>query len=186
MGRQGARNGVGRWPHRARKWHRWGAVAVALPFLVVILSGILLQLKKESDWIQPPTAHGSSQVPSLSYEALLHKVQAVPEAEVHAWSDIDRLDVRPDRGVVKVRCRNGVEVQLDHTSGALLHVAVRRSDWIESLHDGSWFHEYAKLWLFLPTAVAVLGLWLSGLYLWWLPIGIRRRKPRRGSGNSRN
>jgi hypothetical protein len=30
-----------------RKIHRWAAIATALPVLIVIASGILLQLKKE-------------------------------------------------------------------------------------------------------------------------------------------
>ena len=37
----------------SRKAHRWGAIAVALPFLVVIATGILLQLKKNWSWVQP-------------------------------------------------------------------------------------------------------------------------------------
>lgn len=32
-----------------RKLHRWGAILIALPLLVVIGSGVLLQLKQESD-----------------------------------------------------------------------------------------------------------------------------------------
>jgi len=100
----------------------------------------------------------------------------VPEAEVDAWKDIDRLDIRPSRGVIKVRCANGMEVQVDSSNGNVLQIAARRSDLIESLHDGSWFHTRAKLWLFLPAGIVVFFLWLSGVYLWWLPGSVRRRK----------
>lgn len=165
-------------PRSARRWHRVGAIVVALPFVVVILTGLLLQLKKEVAWVQPPTQQGAQETPTLPYAELLVAVRGVPEAEVEGWQDIDRLDVRPDKGMVKVRCRNGIEVQVDNHSGKVLQVAVRRSDWLESLHDGSWFHDRAKLWIFLPAGVVVLGLWLTGLYLWWLPIGTRRRKRR--------
>ncbi len=169
-------------PRLARRWHRWGAVAVALPFLVVILSGIVLQLKKDVAWIQPSTMRGSTAVPTLPYAELLEVVRGVPEAAVADWSDVDRLDVRPDRGVVKVRCVNGWEVQVDHATGEVLQVAKRRSDLIERIHNGSWFHELAKLWIFLPAAVLVLMLWVSGMYLWWLPHGVRRRKARERAG----
>ena len=43
-----------------RLFHRWGAIIVALPVLVVIVTGIILQLKKEFVWIQPATQKGSS------------------------------------------------------------------------------------------------------------------------------
>ncbi len=39
------------WPRFNRKVHYWGAIICAVPVLVVILSGILLLLKKESAWI---------------------------------------------------------------------------------------------------------------------------------------
>lgn len=149
---------------------------IAIPFLVVIVSGLFLQMKKEWSWIQPPTQSGVLAEPSLGFEQILAAVQAVPEAEVQAWEDVDRLDVRPTRGIVKVRCSNGIEVQLDLSSGEVLQIATRRSDFFENLHDGSWFHPLAKLGVFLPTGIVVLFLWLSGVYLWWLPGSLRRQK----------
>ena len=163
-------------PKLARRWHRIGAVAIAIPFLVVILSGILLQLKKELAWVQPPTRTGSAETPSLEFAQLLEIARTLPRAEIEGWEDIDRIDVRPDKGILKIRCANGMEVQLDASTGEVLQVERRRSDLIESLHDGSWFHGLAKLWIFLPAGVVVLFLWLSGVYLWWLPRNLRRQK----------
>ncbi|MCP4092279.1 MAG: PepSY domain-containing protein [Planctomycetes bacterium] len=167
------------YPRLARRWHRIGGIVIAIPFLVVIISGLLLQMKKEFTWIQPATQKGAQSVPELSFEQILTATSAVPEAEVASWEDIDRLDVRPGKGMLKVQCKNGVEVQLDASSATVLQVAMRRSDLIEGLHDGSFFHDNAKLWLFLPSGVVVLFLWLSGVYLWWLPHGMRRRKKQR-------
>ena len=166
------------WRVWMRKGHRWGAVAIALPFLLVILTGILLQLKKDWDWVQPPTARGTGKVPAISFDQVLAAARSVPEAGIHSWDDVDRLDVRPDRGLVKVQAKNGWEVQVDTADGRVLQTAYRRSDVIETLHDGSWFHDRAKVWVFLPTAAVVLGLWVSGMYLFFLPILVRWRKRR--------
>ena len=166
------------WRVWMRKGHRWGAVAVALPFLLVILTGILLQLKKDWAWVQPPTARGTGKVPVVSFDQILAAARSVPEAGIRSWDDVDRLDVRPDRGLVKVQARNGWEVQVDTADGRVLQTAYRRSDVIETLHDGSWFHDRAKVWVFLPTAAVVLGLWVSGMYLFFLPILVRWRKRR--------
>jgi uncharacterized iron-regulated membrane protein len=57
----------------------------------------------------------------------------------------------------------------------------RRSDWIEQLHDGSFFSETAKLFVFFPNGLILLGLWLTGAYLWWLPIGAKQKKESRKS-----
>ena len=162
-----------------RRLHRVGAVLVALPILVVIATGLLLQTKKDWAWVQPPTAEGAGGAPSMRFDEILATARAVPEAGVHTWDDVDRLDVRPGKGVVKVRAKSRWEIQIDTTTGEILQVAYRRSDLIESLHDGSWFHAGAKLWVFLPTGALLLGLWVTGLVLWWQPHAARRRRRRR-------
>lgn len=166
-------------PRLARRWHRFASITIAIPFIIVIVSGLLLQMKKEFTWIQPPTVEGRYTIPELSFERILEATAGVREAHVESWGDISRLDVRPAKGMLKVQCKNGVEVQLDAASGDVLQVAARRSDLIEGLHDGSFFTNTAKLWVFLPNGLIVLFLWVSGLYLWWLPGSMRRRKKKR-------
>ena len=158
-----------------RKLHRVGALLIAVPLLVVVATGILLQVKKQSSWVQPPTARGSSQELALSFDAILAAAVSAG-AGIASWEDVDRLDVRPSKGVVKVRGVNRMEVQVDTKTGTVLQVAYRRSDLIESLHDGSWFHDTAKLAIFLPSGVVLFGLWGTGVYLWLLPHLVRRRR----------
>ncbi len=165
-----------------RDVHRWGSMLVIVPFAIVLGTGVLLLLKKEFDWIQPPTKRGSGRELSLSFDEILAAARDVPEAEVDDWDDVDRLDVRPSRGMLKVRCRNGWEVQLDSASGAVLQVAYRRSDVIESLHDGSFFHDAVKLWVFLPSAVVLAVLLVTGIYLFVLPYLAKWKRRRRGLG----
>lgn len=159
-----------------RVLHRWASVAIALPLLLVIVTGILLQLKKNSSWVQPPTQKGSTSELALSFDRVLEITKSVPEAEVKSWDDIDRLDVRPSKGMLKVRGKNRWEVQIDSKTGDILQVAERRSDFIESLHDGSFFHDKVKLFIFLPSGVILLGLWVTGIYLFALPHLVRRNR----------
>ena len=148
-----------------RKFHRWGALITALPFILVVLTGILLQLKKEIAWIQPPTQTGTGKKPTITFTEVLDIVKHIPEADVYAWQDIDRLDVRPEQGIIKVRCKNRREIQLDAATGEILQTAYRRSDLIEAIHAGSWFHAKARLWIFLPSAIIVALLWITGMYM---------------------
>lgn len=161
-----------------RKLHRFGAIAIALPLLVVLTSGLLLQVKKQVSWVQPPTQRAEVPEPALGLSRVLEILREIPDAGVRSWSDVERLDVQPRRGILKAICSNRQEVQLALGDGAVLQVAYRRSDLIESLHDGSFFGEWAKLGVFLPSGLVLLGLWVTGLYLWWLPYAARRRKAR--------
>ena len=113
---------------------------------------------------------------SIRFSDILSISQGILEAQIQGWSDIDRLDVRPDKGIVKVRAKNKWEIQIDLERGTVLKTAYRRSDIIEQLHDGSWFHPSAKLWIFLPTGIIILILWLSGMYLFFVPILAKRSR----------
>lgn len=158
--------------------HRWASVLIALPLLVVIATGILLMLKKQSSWIQPPTIGGSTKELAVGFDEILDSVRSVPEAGINGWDDVDRLDVRPGKGMIKVRGTNRWEVQLDSSTAEVLQVAYRRSDLIETLHDGSFFHDKVKLFIFLPSGILLFLLWVTGLYLWTQPHLIRRKRRR--------
>jgi hypothetical protein len=162
-----------------RKIHRWAAVATALPVIIIIASGLVLQVKKSFSWIQPPTKRGVSQELVLSFDEILTAVSKIPEVSLQSWEDINRLDVRPGKGIIKVRGNNNMEVQLDSKTGDVLQIAVRRSDVIESIHDGSFFHSNFKLWVFLPSALLLVGVWATGIYLFLLPYLFRGKRKRK-------
>ncbi len=159
-----------------RKVHYWASIIVALPILIVIVSGILLQTKKYVAWIQPTELRGAGKTPSISLPQVLEISKTVPEAKIQTWDDINRLDVRPSRGMLKVWSKTNWEIQIDTETGAILQTAYRRSDIIESIHDGSFFHENIKLLIFLPAGIILLILWLTGMYLFALPIWVKRRR----------
>ena len=58
----------------------------------------------------------------------------------------------------------------------MLKVAYRRSDTIEAIHDGSFFSDEVKLYLFLPTGVLLVVMWGTGIYLFLLPRLAKRKK----------
>ena len=162
-----------------RKIHYWISFGAALPMLVMIGSGLMLQSKKHWAWVQPVEYRGTGTVPVIDLHGVLEVLKTVPEMNVRSWDDVNRLDVRPGRGVVKAWLINGHEVQVDLGTGAVLHSAYRRSDLIETIHDGSFFGgDWIKLGVFLPSGVVVLLLWLSGMWMWWVPFAAKRRKAR--------
>ena len=143
----------------------------------MLITGILLQLKKDVDWIQPPTMIGENiQNLSLSFDKILNISSSVSEANISSWEDVDRLDVRPNKGIVKVRARNNWEIQIDTFTGKVIQTAYRRSDIIEKLHDGSWFNDKIKLWVFFTSGVLLLGLWLTGVYMLARPYYVKLKR----------
>jgi hypothetical protein len=158
-----------------RKVHYWASFIVAIPLLIIIVSGIFLQLKKHWTWIQPAEIRGSVTVPAIGFPEIFEAVKSAGLG-VTSWDDIARMDVRADRGLVKVTLQSSWEVQIDLGTGKVLQTAYRRSDLIETIHDGSFFAgDWTKLGLFFPTAVGLLLLWLGGMWMWWVPYAAKRR-----------
>lgn len=162
-----------------RKVHYWGSALFALPLLVIIGSGLLLQLKKHWDFVQPPEQRGSSTTPVVGLPQVLAAVVEVRELGARGWEDVNRIDLRPGRGVAKVWLHSGWEVQVDLGTGRVLQTAYRRSDLIETIHDGSFFAgDWSKLGVFLPAGLVALGLWVSGAWMLWVPFRAKRAAAR--------
>jgi uncharacterized iron-regulated membrane protein len=168
-----------------RELHRYLGVPLALFVIVNAFTGLLLGWKKESTTLQPPTARGTS--PHLAEWRSLDAVGRTAEAALAAHlapragtelPRLDRMDVRPERGVVKVLFKPGVwEVQVDPATLAVHSVARRHSDWIEALHDGSLFGESFKQALTSMLALGLIALSVSGVWLWYGPRRLRRERP---------
>ena len=162
-----------------RKVHHWISIVAALPLLLVVTTGMLLLLRKDFAAIQPPTQVGVGSAPVIAFEEVLSiAATAAPQAGINGWPDIDRLDVRPAKGLIKVRANSRWEIQLDALTGDVLQVAYRRSDTIESLHDGTFFHEYADYAVMLPSALILFCLLLTGVHMFIHPHLARRRRRR--------
>lgn len=158
--------------------HKWVSIVISIPLLVVFITGILLLTKKEFAFIQPPTVKGESKVPSISFDKVLDVASSVEGAQITTWADIDRLDVRPSKGIIKVRSQNSIEIQVDSKTGEVLQVAKRRSDFIESIHDGTFFQKNANLWLMLPVAIVALVMSITGIIMFFIPYLSRKKRSR--------
>lgn len=161
-----------------RQVHYWLSLAVFVPAAIMFVAGGFLMLKKEIEWIQPATMSGEAeaQLPQASFAQMLDSARDHPEAGIESWSDIDRIDLRVDDGIAKLQAHSGWEVQVDTRTAEVLQVAYRRSDLIETIHDGSFFADWVKLYVFLPTGILLIIMWGTGAYLFLLPrFGKRKR-----------
>ena len=161
-----------------RKIHYWIAGAIALPLIVIASTGSVLQLKKHWAWVQPLEQRGSTNQPTVELSGILEALKKHPTLQVEHWGHVKRIDVRPDRGVAKAWLHTDYEAQVDLGTAEILQIAYRRSDWIESIHDGSIFGDSVKLYVFFPTAFSLGLLVCGGVGMFRVPF-INRRRVRR-------
>lgn len=181
------------------RWFRWlhrkVSIALFVFFVVMALTGILLGWKKATG-ILAPTQQGTSANPGewLPVDSLSKLANRYLADSVSASlsTKLDRIDIRPAKGIAKfVFAEHYWGLQLDCTSGQLLSVEQRGSDFLEDLHDGSLFDsilqtggEGMKLGYTAIMGLSLLLLTLTGFWLWYGPKRIRRLKKNAGSRNT--
>lgn len=168
-----------KWLRFARKIHRLMGATLFVLFVIIAVTGLALGWKKNSaSVIMPATQKGISNALDewLPIDSLQRIALQTSQTSVEA---IDRLDVRPDKGVVKVIFDDYIEIQLDGVTGEILNSGTRHSDWIEHLHDGSLFDDWwgTSFFKLLFTSISGLSLLLftvTGFWLWYGPKAMRK------------
>ena len=128
-----------------RKIHRSLSIIFFIFFLLISVTGISLGWKKHSgEKLMPVTYTGSSSdldewlsIDSL-YTIACNTLHDSVSAEL-SYS-LDRIDIRKDNGIAKfIFKEKNWEIQVDGSTGNILHIGKRYSDKIETIHDGSAF-----------------------------------------------
>lgn len=166
---------------KSRRFHKLLGTSLSLFLLISAVTGIALSLKKEIAIIQPPTTKGVSKnlqtwLPMFQIDSLARQALYTTHPE-QKDNPVDRLDIRPGKGIVKVLFDKGYwEVQIDGTTGEVKSIAKRHSDWIEALHDGSIINQLFKLLSMNMLGWGLIFLILTGLWLWYGPKRFRLLK----------
>lgn len=173
-----------------RKLHRITGLILLVFILNMAITGILLGWKKNSyDYILPNNRQGTSSdlknwLPLDSLEKVA--IQSLSDFSAELETTISRIDIRPDRGVVKFIFENHYwGVQLDGATAQVMHIGKRRSDFLEELHDGSFLDQFfdSKFSFFKLFFTTIMGFslilfGLSGFWIWYGPQKMRKLNKR--------
>ena len=169
-----------------RKAHKTTGAILFIFFFVISVSGVLLGWKNNSNGIISPNSIqgvSSNLQHWLPIESLHKKACIVLKDSVsqNLSLEIDRIDIRKNKGMVKFIFKHHYwEIQLDGTTGEVLQIGKRHSDFIENLHDGSiidtWFNTEIKYFKVIYTTTMGLALLLFTVTGFWLWIGPKKMK----------
>jgi uncharacterized iron-regulated membrane protein len=171
-----------------RKWHRRVGLFCIAFLMIIAVTGLLLVWKKNSKGVLlADSKKGKSTIIAdwLSFDSLATNAAAALRSR-HGDSIstvISRIDARPDKGMVKFLFEGHYHaIQLDATTGKVLHFEERRADFIEQIHDGSIVDNllgsngYFKLLYGTLAALGLLILTISGFWIWYNPKRIKKSR----------
>ena len=173
---------------RALRWlHRKISIALFVFFFIISVTGILLGTKKQNGLLAATQTGASKDLATwLPVDSLqkLAEVYLRDSVSAELDSELDRLDIRPGKGIVKfIYVNHYWGLQLDGTTGKLLLIEKRKSDFIEDLHDGSFVDaivgagdEPFKVGYTVILGVSLLMLVVTGFWLWYGPKRLRKAK----------
>jgi uncharacterized iron-regulated membrane protein len=164
-----------------RVWHRYLGIGLLILVLISSVTGILLAWKKNVETLQPSTQKGVSKElstwKSIAEIAQIAQTEFIKKHPEQADNSIDRIDVRPSKGIAKVLFEKGNwEVQIDGTNGEVKSIAKRHADWIEQLHDGSIVSDLFKLVSMNILGIGLIVMLMTGFWLWYAPRVVRKMK----------
>lgn len=168
-----------------RRLHKWFSMVFIVFLVLIAATAILLAWKKQWNLV-PKTQKSKTEMTGnwIPVEEMIAVGQAYVRDSLGKSADLDRVDIRPDKGVAKIVFKwHFTEVQVDGFSGKILSISQRNSDLIEKIHDGSILDflvgsdgETAKLTYSTLTSLALLLLAFTGFFLWYWPRVIKRIK----------
>ena len=161
--------------------HLWLGVIVTVALVAISVTGILLNHKRGLGLMpdvphEPTGAFGQAISAERWAQAAL---EAAPQEARGDWKPgdpvdiklIDRMDVRPRNGFVKVRLRDkaSTEATVDINTGTVIHVGKRGDVFLEKLHSGEIFGGQPYVLLSDIAAVGLMVTLITGYWLWLAP-----------------
>lgn len=164
----------------SRKTHKFISIIIAIPTLVLFVTGFMLAIKSKVPDIQPynqTSERGrltsNSQLITLSQ--VLESARSYPDSHIDSWTDVKTLDIRPHLGMARLRSQDHWEYQVDLHTGKVLSAAPRYTSLIISIHEGSFIGSFYKWGVTIPTTIGLIILVFTGVFMY---VQTQRRKKR--------
>lgn len=145
--------------------HRWISLLIIIPLLITTTTGALLLLRGNINWIQPPSLKLNHVGQWATIEQVKRALIQDSRTQHYQWQMLSSVIYKPSKGVIQLRTRDNFLIQLDGASAEVLSIAPRRTGWLIQLHEGSYWGKGARLFVFLPAALGLFLLLVSGAIL---------------------
>ncbi|RXJ71660.1 hypothetical protein CS022_20155 [Veronia nyctiphanis] len=162
-------------------YHFYLSLIVAIPYLVVTYSGVMLQWR-DVQGAYPGAAGGSlasvtgsSTIPTVTYNEAIKIALDNSEFGISKPKHIWRVYTYPNEGIISLRTKRyvGTRAQIDAATGEVLNVGEFTSDFWEDIHQGRFYevtgnpnskgYDYSlTLNIFMFVHIVAIIFWLLG------------------------
>ncbi len=142
-----------------RALHRKLSLYTFIPLGIILVTGIILQLRNQFEWIQPTLVETKAdQSPLIAPDVLIQKLNLNEK-------EIEQIIYKPSKNNASLRLKSGEEIQLNAQTGEVLKRAMRRTNLLIDIHQGSILGPIGQYGIYLLTALGMIILYITGINL---------------------
>lgn len=142
-----------------RALHRKLSLYTFIPLGIILVSGIILQLRNQFEWIQPTLVETKAdKSPLIAPDVLIQKLNLNEK-------EIEQIIYKPSKNNASLRLKSGEEIQLNAQTGEVLKRAMRRTNLLIDIHQGSILGPIGQYGIYLLTALGMIILYITGVNL---------------------
>lgn len=145
--------------------HRWIAIVIIIPLFITTVTGVFLLLRQQINWIQPETIKQTKVETWATMDQVLRVITRDDSTHIKTWEDVNSIIYKPSKGTIQLRTKRSTLIQLNGTTAKILSIQARRTGWLIQLHEGSYWGKGVRQYIFLPSAIGLLLLLISGVLL---------------------
>ena len=148
-----------------RKYHRLASLIAFCPLLITTSTGIMLLNRSRWEWVQP--SRTSVQPAQIELHEMIppQKLESITNKNGLTSEKIKSIIYRPSQNVVSIRTDDGSEWVFKASNGEFIKKGAKRSTWLIELHEGTFWGKNIRDFIFLPSAVILFFLIISGMFL---------------------
>jgi len=130
-----------------------------------VVTGILLILRSKLGFIQTP-------IPKVESVAI-EKVRTISEVLIKLkknsieGKNISSILYKPAKNIYAVRTKDYQEIILHPETLKILSMGPKYSTLLIQIHEGSFFSKSVRDYIFFPTSIGLLFLWVTGMILFF-------------------
>lgn len=142
--------------------HRWLAIIIMIPLLITTVTGLLLILRQQIEWVQPSSIKLEKVEKWVTMDQVFSVISTDAKTKIHQWKDVSSIIYKPSKGTIQIRTKINTLIQLDGATAKILSIAPRRTGLLIQLHEGSYWSKNVRQYIFIPSALGLLLLLISG------------------------
>ncbi|KAF3984814.1 MAG: hypothetical protein HFP81_00250 [Methylococcales symbiont of Hymedesmia sp. n. MRB-2018] len=157
----------------SHKLHRVSAYVIAIPFLVILITGILLLLRKDLPFMR---SGGEPNIKVEQIQKMEYVFNVIDDRFNVRFDDIKAVHLYINRGIYRVDDKQGKTYNLKADDLTTISTYVKKdtiSNFIFRLHEGTIFGDFTLYFIYLPSSIFMMLLLFSGIY--FLTIRIKKK-----------